>query len=123
MIPTPPIPADAFAAFARRWFAALAEHCDAEAVAMHDEPNSSGIAWTPESIRAVIAHYGAREVTSPDTASGEPHSSLVVLTDGSGFSYYHDVPLDGEWSDLTAQFEFLRRESGLAVVLHDLHVM
>jgi hypothetical protein len=47
----------------------------------------------------------------------------VALSDGSGFSLYHAVPLNGEWSDLTAQFEFLRRPNGLAVVLHDLHVL
>ena len=33
-----------------------------------------------------------------------------------------DEPNNYTWSELTAQFEFLRRPGGLAVVLHDLHV-
>jgi hypothetical protein len=86
-------------------------------------PNSYGTTWTPAAIRKTLADYGAREVTPPDTATGKPHSSIVELKDGSGFSYDHDVPLDGAWSDLTAQFEFLRREGEFVVVLHDLHVL
>lgn len=113
----------AFERFVRRWFTALAEHRDAEAVAMITAPNSYGITWTPVSVRAAIDRHGARDVTPPDTATGEPHSSLVALADGSGWSFAHDVPLDGAWSDLTAQFEFLRHGSDFAVVLHDLHVL
>lgn len=86
------------------------------------QPNSYGITWTPASLRKVVTDYGARAVTPPDSATGKPHSSLVALADGSGWSFDHDVPLDGAWSDLTAQFEFLRRGDDFAVVLHDLHV-
>jgi hypothetical protein len=121
VIPATSSPADAFAAFARRWFAALAEHRDAEAVAILDEPNSYGIRWTPKSIRAVIARYGAREITNPETATSKLHSSLLEIP--GGYSFDIDVPLDGAWSDLTAQFEFLRRGNDFAVVLHDLHVL
>jgi hypothetical protein len=45
------------------------------------------------------------------------------LQDGTGFQFDYDLPLNGEWSDLTAQFEFLRRSDGYAVVLHDIHVL
>jgi hypothetical protein len=34
-----------------------------------------------------------------------------------------DLPLDGTWSDLTAQFEFGPHEGGTAVALYDLHVL
>ena len=50
-------------------------------------------------------------------------TSLVEFADGRGYSFEYDLPLSGEWSDLTAQFEFLRRPSGYAVVLHDIHVL
>lgn len=116
-------PEIAFERFASRWFSALAEHRDPEAVKALNAPNSYGVTWTPSSIRAVIAQYGAREVTPPETASGKPRSSIVALADGTGWSFDHNVPLDGEWSDLTAQFEFLRRGNDLEVVLHDLHVL
>jgi hypothetical protein len=48
---------------------------------------------------------------------------VVRIGDGSGYAVDHAVPLNGEWSDLTAQFEFLEEADGFAVVLHDLHVL
>jgi hypothetical protein len=68
-------------------------------------------------------HSDSVRVTDPDSVGTEPHSSLVAFKDGRGYSFDHDVPLDGRWSDLTAQFEFLRRPSGYAVVLQDIHVL
>jgi len=35
----------------------------------------------------------------------------------------YDVPLNGWYSDLTAQFEFNPRADGFAATLHDFHVM
>jgi hypothetical protein len=34
-----------------------------------------------------------------------------------------DVPLDGAWSDLTAQFEFAPVDGGIGISLYDLHVL
>jgi hypothetical protein len=34
-----------------------------------------------------------------------------------------DVPLDGEWSDLTAQLEVIAVPDGWALFLYDLHVL
>jgi hypothetical protein len=106
-----------------RWFAALSNGDDAAALGMIDEANSYGTHWTSDSIRAVYSDYGATQVSHPDKTTGKPHTSLLEFSDGSGFAYDHDVPLDGVWSDLTAQFEFLRRSAGYAVVLQDLHVL
>ncbi len=47
----------------------------------------------------------------------------MPLTDGSGYRLDHDVPINGEWSDLTTQFEFLNWPNGYAMVLQDLHVL
>jgi hypothetical protein len=116
-------PEEAFPEFARRWFAWLAHGRAAEACEMLNAPTSDGVTWTPESIQAAVVKYGARAITDPDAATGAPRSSIVELADGSGFSYDHDVPLDGAWSDLTAQFEFLRRGSWCVIALHDLHVL
>lgn len=43
----------------------------------------------------------------------------------NGISYWldWDLPLNGEWSDLTAQFEFIRTADGYRVCLHCLHVL
>lgn len=102
---------------------------------MIDLPNAWGIKWTPESIRELID-----ETFSPDTQFGAAHPEGPVFTqvdestqsdhadtgpydDKSGFWLDHDVPLNGEWSDLTAQFEFQKQSNGFAVVLIDLHVL
>ena len=102
---------------------------------MIDLPNAWGITWTPELILKLVA-----ETFSPDTQIGAAHPEGLAFTqvddttrsdhvhlgsyeDNSGFWLDHDVPLNGEWSDLTAQFEFQKQSEGLAVVLIDLHVL
>ena len=35
---------------------------------------------------------------------------------------WFDLPLDGEWSDLTATFEVRRGEAGMWLVLREIHV-
>jgi hypothetical protein len=130
-----PSNADQLLAVVRDWFRLLAAGRWDEASAMADEPNSYGIRWTPCHIRHVLdlsygpgcrylaEHPEGPQVSDPDETAGVPHASIVELEDGSGFSVEHDVPLNGSWSELTAQFEFLRRSGGLAVVVHDLHVL
>jgi len=119
----------------RDWFRLLAAGRWDEASRMLDEPNSYGIRWTPTSVQHALelayrpgcrfrtAHPEGPRFTAPDMAAGIPHAELREFDDGRGFSADHSAPLNGEWSELTAQFEFLRRPGGLAVVLHDLHVL
>ncbi len=45
------------------------------------------------------------------------------MTASGGYYAEHDVPLNGEFSDLTALFRFYRRGGELAVQLKDLHVL
>jgi hypothetical protein len=123
LLPYNESPAVQFRDFVRQWFTALSDGNSARALGMVDEVNTYGIRWTSESIRTTISEYGATCVSHPDKTIGTPHYSLLELSDGSGFAYDHSVPLDGMWSDLTAQFEFLRRNGGYIVVLQDLHVL
>lgn len=112
--------------FVRDWFRLLCREAFVDAVARLDEPNTYGQRWSAERIKAALRDYARSDsvrVTDPDSISTEPHSSLVALNDGRGYSFDHDVPLDGRWSDLTAQFDFLRRPDGYAVVLQDFHVL
>lgn len=101
---------------------------------MIDGPNCYGISWTPDGIRQVVEnsfgpgcrfrsrHPDGIRWTDPDELGDGGHPEIYLRDDGS-YSFEHDVPLNGEWSDLTAQFEFQRRPQGFAVVLHDLHVL
>ena len=119
-------PVVTFTRFTRDWFRLLARGAFTEAASRLDEPNSYGERWSAERIQSVVrdyAHSDSVRVADPDAVAGDGRPSLVEFTDGRGYSFDHGVPLGGEWSDLTAQFEFLRRPSGYAVVLHDIHVL
>jgi hypothetical protein len=134
MIAEPTNP-DQLLAVIRDWFRLLAADRWEEASGMLDEPNMYGIRWTPEYIRYALdlaygpdcpfraAHSEGPRFSDPETATGNPNAEVWTAQNESGFRADHDVPLNGAWSELTAQFEFLRRPGGLAVILHDLHVL
>lgn len=122
-------------AFIRGWLRLLAAGRLQEASGQLDEQNCYGILWTPDYIRYAldlaygpgsrfrVPHPEGPQFSDPDSASGTATADVWDLADGSGYGADHDVPLNGVWSGLTAQFEFLRRPGGLAVVLHDLHIL
>jgi hypothetical protein len=128
-------PSDDLVGFVRSWFELLAENRFAEACGALDKPNSYGIRWTPDMIQSILEdnfgpetvfgkeHPEGVAVSSISATEGSARVDISAFTDGSGYSLEHDVPLNGVWSDLTAQFEFERYPRGFAVVLHDLHVM
>ncbi len=120
-------------AFARSWCALAARGEWDAALAMIDEPNCCAIVWTRESILALVndtfsegtifaAEFGRPEFSMPDAAAGRERHSFGRRNDG-GYWLDYAVPLNGHFSDLTAQFEFHPRGRGFAAVLHDLHVM
>jgi hypothetical protein len=125
----------ALLAFVRQWLKLLAAGRYHEACGMIDEPNCYGITWTPERIHQVVeetfgpgSRFGSRHPegirwSDPDQLGEGGRPQIYPYDDGSGYAFDHAVPLNGEWSDLTAQFEFHRRPQGYAVVLHDLHVL
>lgn len=93
-----------------------------------DEPNCYGARWSTQelegAIREAFGHTGRPlAVTDPEATGGGDHYSCVPFRNGSGYSVEIALPLDGEWSDLTVQLEFLKRHEGLAMVLHDVHVL
>lgn len=96
--------------------------------------------WTPDSLLTYIGNYGSwtpmadgskwrltsiQTAKVPDGVAGlRPRASLVRYRDEPrGGTVDLDVPLNGEWSDLTAQFEFGPVPGGTAVSLYDLHVL
>jgi len=122
--------------WARDWFDLLAAGQLAEACGRLDEANHYGVVWTPETIFELVQqtftpgtvfareHPDGPRFTSPRTARGGERHHFGAFADGSGFWLNYDVPLNGEFSDLTAQFEFhWRTARTLAARLHDLHVM
>jgi hypothetical protein len=88
--------------------------------------------WTPELIHAVIAGYGLPEphrrgpfsVTDRLSAHGTPRYEIdrEDLGPGTVAEVWYDLPLNGEWSDLTATFRFERDGDFLRAVLQEIHV-
>lgn len=91
--------------------------------------------WTPALIRQVIEGYGLPEphprgpfqVTSPDHATGEPREYIVERYDepsaaGAIGEVRFDLPLNGEWSDLTATLAIYPVQGRLVLCLNEIHV-
>jgi hypothetical protein len=96
--------------------------------------------WTSETLETYIGNYGSWDPLAdgrvmrmtpletariPANSSGRlPYADVVRLSsDPHAGSVELDVPLDGEWSDLTAQFEFAPVDGGIGISLYDLHVL
>lgn len=90
----------------------------------------SGPQWTPDLLARVITNWGdssvesrgPTRVTREADADGTPTRSVDRFANGLVRVWY-DLPLDGEWSDLTATFEVQEEEEGLVLVLSDVHIM
>jgi len=96
--------------------------------------------WTSESLRSYIENYGSWEPLL-DGSKWQITSFVSVRTPVDrpafrpGADVYRDerdpragrveidLPLNGEWSDLTAQFDFRPVSDGIAISLYDLHVL
>ncbi len=90
--------------------------------------------WTPDLIRAVIEGYGLPElhpcgevfkVTARQFAKGKQHYRTVDRTDipdSSLAEVWYDLPLNGEWSDLTVTFRLELRGGTPVIVLEQIHV-
>jgi hypothetical protein len=121
--------------FVKQWVQLLADNRSADACALLDEPNAYGMIWTPTQIAEAIAasfppqssfaraYPSGMVITNPDELSEPPFCKIGTFSDGTGYWFDYAMPLNHQWSDLTAQFFFLKRPTGLAVVLHDLHVL
>lgn len=127
--------AEALVGWIREWLDLLAAGQLEEACARLDGPGPDGDRWTPASIVALVEdtyrpgtpfrreHPEGPVFTPVATATGRLRAEVITYPDGDGYWIDHDMPLNGVVSDLTAQFEFLRRGDGFTVRLNDLHVM
>lgn len=130
MLSADPSDAEIIAAI-ERWVDDLASY-DYESAFGRTE-HDSYYGWTPALIEAVIQGYGLPEpahdgpfvVTARLSASGQPR--VIIERDEAADDVLahvsYDLPLNGEWSDLTATFVVERRPSGAVIVLHEIHVL
>ena len=87
--------------------------------------------WTPALLEAVIAGYGLPEphpsgtvfrVRPRNSATGGPPARNVDRDTGGAPQIEHSLPLNGEWSDLSATFRVESRGNSSAIVLEEVHV-
>jgi len=90
--------------------------------------------WTPDLLKGVIEGHrvhrdqiGHSIVSRPsETLKGLKPRQDVTFVSGRGQivgEVWYDMPLLGEWSDLTATFLLLKTEGGSTLVLENLHMM
>ena len=126
---------EAILAWITNWFDLLAQGRIEEACARIDEPGTYGRLWSAEQIVAAMdeafdsesrfrrAHPEGLDFSKPQTAVGSPFANINEYEDGSGYWAEHNVPISGEFSDLTAQFRFRWSNERLVVSLDDLRVI
>ena len=126
----------------REWVELVAAGRFADAIDLLRVPSTYDTSqrWTTESLQTYIGNYGSWEPPAAgrvvritplrtaripvDRPNVRPHADVVRLTSNRATgSVELDVPLDGEWSDLTAQFEFAPVDGGIGISLYDLHVL
>lgn len=98
---------------------------------------------TPEVIKALIEGYGYAEPVEDNDEPPLRVTSLSQMKESEpkdrqqiewfGFhtardprilgAAYYDLPINGEWSDLTAIFDIIKVEGGIALSLDDIHVL
>jgi hypothetical protein len=121
----------------RQWCSFLAEEQYQKAYDLCSHPPDEH--WSSTLIETVISNYGSVEprrdgkrfkVTSLETATGnlipthevDRFENPTRADDVIGIIWF-DLPLNGEWSDLTATFDIKKLGDNLVLVLDDIHVM
>lgn len=90
--------------------------------------------WTPALIRSVVEGYGLPEphrsgevfkVTDRSKATGRPYNRTIERNESPDSflaEVWYDLPLNGEWSDLTATFRVVPNGGAWQIVLEQIHV-
>lgn len=115
-------------AFIRDWTKLLSQERYKDACHLLDIPKEAQnlIHWNPCNLRTIISDYGDNAVISDPYSIERSQEKLdfYYYTDGSGVAVDYDLPINGKWSDLTAQFSFVKSEEDMyAVYLEGVHVL
>lgn len=117
--------------FIREWVKLLSENKFEEACALLDEPedNDRNIIWNAENLKEVFLDYFWHErmpfINDPYQMNLDKEViDFFEYDDGSGYAVDYDIPVDGEWGDLTAQFSIQKDTTNLyRIILEDVHVL
>ena len=111
--------------YCQEWLAFLATGNYERAGKLVDSKNCYGLSWGKQEISDVIFDYFHEqidfEINNFNITECEPN--YLERNDG-GFLYDFNIPINGELTDLTVQFEFNPKAQGqFEVVIHDIHVL
>ena len=111
--------------YCQKWLALLAANDFTSAFNLIDSPNCYGLNWRKKEIIEVLNDYYGEsiefDIQNHDIANCEPN--YLERNDG-GLLYDFNLPINGELTDLTVQFEFNpMQNSQFKVVIHDIHVL
>lgn len=118
----------------RDWIGHLASGDYAAAAEfLHPPEREHAAEWTAERLKLFITNYGSDQpltdgrrmtVTPIESARGRqtPYQDVTRFEDRPPMIEF-DLPLDGEWSDLTAIFDLIDVDGRWAFALQDLHVL
>ena len=112
-------------AFAREWVRFAARHGLDAALPLLDRRDGDP-PWSEALVKQLTTdHFEDGEscvITDPD-AFADLRVEAYEYDDGSGFAVDHDLAMNHQRSDFTAQFVFEKTGSGYAVFLADIHVL
>ena len=102
---------------------------------LHSPSEDSGVErWTAESLKTYIENYGSWDELADGSRMRVTPIDRLTEADGHERHYVYrfedrppnvefTLPLDGEWSDLTAIFDVVELDGRWAFVLYDLRVL
>ncbi|TWT85833.1 hypothetical protein Pla123a_06400 [Posidoniimonas polymericola] len=111
--------------YAREWVCYAASHGLNAALNLLDRRDSEP-PWSEEFVGTLSENHfgdGAKGVISDPSGHGDLRVEAYEFNDGSGFAVDHDLAMNGKRSDFTAQFEFIKSNSGFQIYLTDIHVL
>ncbi|MDR8523396.1 DUF7668 domain-containing protein [Shewanella fidelis] len=111
--------------YCQQWLGFLASGDFEAANRLVDSKNCYGLSWGEKEIAEVILDYYGEpteiEIHNYDITECEPN---YLVRNDRGLLYDFNLPINGELTDLTVQFEFNPKSKDLfEVVIHDIHVL
>lgn len=112
--------------FVHDWIKAAASSGFDIAMGLLDSVTDGGPHWSDQLFKQVSFGHMQEGVyptiTDPDDVPNLRHE-VYRYYDGSGLAVDYDLPLDGQRSDFTLQFEFVRDGEWYKIYLRDIHVL
>jgi hypothetical protein len=118
------------------WFDRISKGEWDNAFSMIDLPPESGVPYSPQRYRDEIEndHFAEGTVfrkqhsegiiySSPHEVGGDGNCEIYDPSEDNVYEFECDVPLNGEWSDLTSGWQFIDNGDFYAVRLEWLHVL